>query len=63
MHEEIKRAFTSAAANRLDMVHEEHASILHFIEERNSDKAFEWLNKHLQNIDERVRHSFLSSMP
>lgn len=63
MHEEIKRAFTSAAANRLDIVHEEHASILRFIEERNPEKAFEWLKNHLQNIDERVRHSFLSPMP
>jgi len=62
MHEEIKRAFTSAAENHLDKVHEEHASIIRYIEERNPEKAFEWLSTHLQNIDERVRQSFLSSM-
>jgi DNA-binding FadR family transcriptional regulator len=58
MHEEIKRAFTSAAENHLDKVHEEHVSILRFIEEKKPDKAFEWLNTHLENIDERVRQSF-----
>lgn len=60
MHEEIKRAFTSAAKNRLDIVHEEHASIIKFIEEKNPDMAFEWLNRHLSNIDDRVRQSFIS---
>ncbi|HAP55125.1 MAG TPA: hypothetical protein DCQ16_04180 [Spirochaetaceae bacterium] len=58
MHEEIKRSFTSAAGNHLDKVHNEHASILRFIEEKKPEKAYEWLSTHLENIDERVRHSF-----
>lgn len=60
MHEEIKRSFTSAAGNNLDKVHNEHASILRFIEEKKPEKAYEWLSTHLKNIDERVRHSFSS---
>lgn len=58
MHEEIKLSFTSAVANNLDKVHSEHASILRFIEERNAEKAHEWLFTHLENIDDRVRKSF-----
>jgi DNA-binding FadR family transcriptional regulator len=62
MHEEIKRAFTSAAENHLDRVHEEHASILRFIKEKNPEKAKEWLYTHLDNIDKRVKQSFSTNM-
>jgi DNA-binding FadR family transcriptional regulator len=58
MHEEIKRCFFSAAGNHLDKVHNEHASILRFIEEKKPEKAYEWVTTHLNNIDERVRDSF-----
>jgi len=63
MHEEIKLAFTYAASNHLDKVHEEHASILKFIKERNPEMAKQWLFTHLDNVDKRVEHSFQKNLP